>query len=764
MNFKYDKGEMTEMKKPRVSVIMPIYNAEKYVKGTIKQILNQTFKDFELVLINDHPTDKTMDIVRSIKDERIRIVENDHNRGIAYSRNRGLEEARGEYIALMDDDDLTDLERFKLEVEFLDKHPEIDVIGGGSLTINEKGEVISQPPFMLSDPGYVKAQMMFYCPMANSSVMFRKSMIDKYGIRYQDKCLGMEDYRFWIETSLHANIVNFQRTFLYWRVSETGETSRVLEDKLIERRKLFAQFQIYGLESHGFRLTDEEKKVFTDAFEETKSIIYKDLDKLYHVLKKLVAQAYELELPFADEMRYACRNRYLEMVRRYGQNYHIGMIDEAFSCQSVEAKKKVSVVIPTHNREDKITYSINSVLAQTYDNLEIIIVDDCSTDSTAEVVKRLQRLHKDKIFYYKMATNSGPAKARNFGVKQATGEYIAFHDDDDEWHPDKLEIQMTKMLRDTSIDMSFGQMSRYLNGAYVNTVCDRLDWYHMRENFFQELLLDNYVGAPTIVIKKDSFEKIKGFSERIPSLEDWEFAIRAARDLKVEFINTPLMDVHITRQSVTHNVEGYAKSWSYILEKYIEFAKDKNAFILQMYRHLGGALEGQETEDKERYVNMAKKLIVPKVIKEGSLEEKFFDMFFATKENTIIVNQDQHTVDRLSRYRRVCEKLLDPEDTIAKWLVEKKIKKVAIYGMGRLGKCLTDRLDGSGVKVVCGIDRNEASFRKISVMSMESFIKTKPLVDAVIITPLYEYDGLAKRIYDGTGNKYECISVEHLLQ
>lgn len=112
------------MSNPKVSVIMPAYNAEKFIEKTINSILNQTYTDFELLIIDDCSTDNTMDVVRRIKDNRIRIINNKTNQGIAKSRNIGLANAKGEYIALMDNDDLTVVDRFEKEVCYLENHPE----------------------------------------------------------------------------------------------------------------------------------------------------------------------------------------------------------------------------------------------------------------------------------------------------------------------------------------------------------------------------------------------------------------------------------------------------------------------------------------------------------------------------------------------------------------------------------------------------------------------------------------------------------------
>ena len=101
--------------------------------------------------------------------------------------------------------------------------------------------------------------------------------------------------------------------------------------------------------------------------------------------------------------------------------------------------EKISVIIPTYNREQKIVKSVQSVLEQTYSNLEIIIVDDGSTDHTEQVVKEIQ---DERIVYIRQAENQGVSAARNIGVANATADFIAFHDSDDCWHSDKLEKQM----------------------------------------------------------------------------------------------------------------------------------------------------------------------------------------------------------------------------------------------------------------------------------------------------------------------------------
>ena len=150
---------------PAISVIMPVYNAEKYIRKSIESILYQTFEDFELVLIDDCGNDKSMEIARQFSDERIRIIENADNIGISSSRNRGIKESHGKYIALMDDDDIASEERLKHTYEFLEKNSEFDAVGGRYCEIDENDNMVRISPDPLINPKFVKASLMFYNPM-----------------------------------------------------------------------------------------------------------------------------------------------------------------------------------------------------------------------------------------------------------------------------------------------------------------------------------------------------------------------------------------------------------------------------------------------------------------------------------------------------------------------------------------------------------------------------------------------------------------------
>ena len=133
------------MKSPQISVVMPAYNAEKYITEAIDSILFQTFKDFEFIIINDASTDSTKDIIESYKDPRIKLVNNEQNKGVAKSLNIGISVACGKYIARMDADDIALPERFQKQFDFMEQHPNIDVCGSWAKKTGNENEIINNP-------------------------------------------------------------------------------------------------------------------------------------------------------------------------------------------------------------------------------------------------------------------------------------------------------------------------------------------------------------------------------------------------------------------------------------------------------------------------------------------------------------------------------------------------------------------------------------------------------------------------------------------
>src|SRR4051812_30773328 len=130
------------MKNPKISVVMPVLNGEKYLREATESILNQTFKDFEFIIINDGSTDRTEEIIQSFADPRIVYIKNEKNVGLSRVFNQGIRAAQGTYIARMDADDISLLHRFEKELEYLENNPKIDIVGSAMMIIDAEGKKV----------------------------------------------------------------------------------------------------------------------------------------------------------------------------------------------------------------------------------------------------------------------------------------------------------------------------------------------------------------------------------------------------------------------------------------------------------------------------------------------------------------------------------------------------------------------------------------------------------------------------------------------
>ena len=194
---------------------------------------------------------------------------------------------------------------------------------------------------------------------------------------------------------------------------------------------------------------------------------------------------------------------------------------------------KVSIIIPTYNREEFITETINSVLNQTYKDFEIIVVDDGSTDNTKQKLEPFKS--RIKLIEQK---NSERAVARNNGVKNSSGEYIAFLDSDDLWIKNKLENQTNFLDEKKDFILTYGQSFRINeHGKPIKTAKRQIHGYS--GNVFEELLFRNFIVSATPLIRREHFERTTGFQTKYVPYEDWEFWIRLSLLGKFYFFNKP---------------------------------------------------------------------------------------------------------------------------------------------------------------------------------------------------------------------------------
>lgn len=223
----------------------------------------------------------------------------------------------------------------------------------------------------------------------------------------------------------------------------------------------------------------------------------------------------------------------------------------------------VSVILPTFNRSRVLGRAIQSVLAQTFSELELIIVDDGSADDTASLVAAIK---DPRIRYIRHSGNLGAAAARNTGIRAAASEWLAFQDSDDEWLPDKLEKQWAAARGAPGMVIYCG-FRRRRGESFFYTPHKGI---RQREgDVLGELLLGNFVSTQTILIRKELLEEIGGFDDSLPRLQDWDVAIRLAMKYPFRLVDEPLVRVNHSPDSISEQDEAQLEALTIIFEKHV---------------------------------------------------------------------------------------------------------------------------------------------------------------------------------------------------
>ena len=222
----------------------------------------------------------------------------------------------------------------------------------------------------------------------------------------------------------------------------------------------------------------------------------------------------------------------------------------------------ISIVLPSFNRAQVLSKAVESILRQTYKDFELIIVDDGSTDNTADVVKNF---NDDRIVYVRQE-NAGACVARNNGIEHSRGEYIAVQDSDDIWHEDKLEKQL-KTIQDKNADIVFCRMNRMSGGKKIGLVSD-----YFKEGFLSKDVMPMSIGTQTLVGKSIVFKQEK-FDPEMPRFQEFELLVRAQKNYSIYCMEEPLVDYHLQNDSISKHPERYLQAWNLMLKKHPDFLK-----------------------------------------------------------------------------------------------------------------------------------------------------------------------------------------------
>ncbi len=212
-------------------------------------------------------------------------------------------------------------------------------------------------------------------------------------------------------------------------------------------------------------------------------------------------------------------------------------------------EKLISVVIPTYNRREKLSACLESVLAQTYTNIEIIVVDDASQDGTEEL---FENMWDARIRYFRYDINRGACYARNYGARRAHGEFLAFQDSDDTWDKNKLEKQY-RVLMESGADMCFCGMNRVSGEG--RCFYFPVHGFH-QETALEDFLAENRASTQTMLMHRYVWENLE-FDEEIRRYQDWDFGIRVAAGYQLIYLPEALVESEVCSNSISSMVQSY---------------------------------------------------------------------------------------------------------------------------------------------------------------------------------------------------------------
>ncbi len=242
---------MRNQSQPKVSVLIPLYHTNaNHLREAIESILEQSFENFELLILNDSPENESLErIINSYEDKRIKYYKNERNIGITHSRNKLVSMAKGEYLAIMDHDDISLPDRFKKQVEYLDANPDVGVVGCYAESFPRKGHY----PSRFENDEEIKLALMSKCAIIHPSSMIRASILIENEICYEEEFSPSEDYALWARLIPITNFYNIPEVlFLYrWHFNNTTKknlaqmrlaTTSIREQIRIDNPELYADF------------------------------------------------------------------------------------------------------------------------------------------------------------------------------------------------------------------------------------------------------------------------------------------------------------------------------------------------------------------------------------------------------------------------------------------------------------------------------------------------------------------------------------------
>lgn len=442
----------------KISVIVPVYNAEKYVARCLDSILSQDYDNLDVICVNDGSADGSLQILQQYveKDKRVRVF-SQNNQGAAAARNRGMAEALGEYVSFIDADDYIEQGLYRYFDELVSDE-DVFMFNGA---INEKGRFFTKDTFVREvfegeNITYRDFKAVLYGNSSACNKIFNFDFLKRKQISFLDGKI-FEDIDFWFAVLSEAKKIKVSHKCYYQYVFDNPNSVTKTY-----HRNVMGIFDIFDSMMKRAEQSGK-KKYFNNAlfqfqYEKGVEILY-HLDekyaKEYYLKLKSYLQKRQAELMYEEVYQlfdyYLCHNvLYNDYI--HFKNTFILFQDGFRYVQKRPKNIRFSVIVPVYNVEKYLDVCLKSIINQTYENFEIICVNDGSTDKSYEILKK--HAQKDARIKIINQENKGLSAARNVAVKQAVGDYLVFVDSDDWIRTDALEL-LNKQIKNQDLEVCF---------------------------------------------------------------------------------------------------------------------------------------------------------------------------------------------------------------------------------------------------------------------------------------------------------------------
>jgi glycosyltransferase involved in cell wall biosynthesis len=496
---------------PFFSVVMPVYNRERYVREAIESVLAQDDADFELVVVDDGSTDRSVQIIRAIQDPRLRLVHNDHGGG-ASARNKGLSVARGEFVVWIDSDDRQAPGAMAALRRSIAQHPTADVFYGDLEIFDDRfpGQVHRTRYQDYQGRSLLPLLIQGNC-LPNPGTAVRRALYARHGA-YDTAFTRCHDYQIWTRLADTASFKKVEAILCHWRQHDDSLSSA--KTRAFEAKVVLDAFARYPANRLFPDLSD-------DAAGQGRACW-----RVAGILRQLGEHAQALRLAYkAIVLGHEDGETLAELKKLAGSRY----------------EPLFSIILTTYNRPGLLRDALASVGRQTLKDFEVVLVCD-----HGDPVEPLLAEFDFPITYLYQGSNQGLSAARNAGVKLARGRYLAYLDDDDIYLPDHLAVLADAFERQP-------QGVVYTGVEYVNERLEdgqRIELNRSapfaHEAYDRErLFTQNYIPVNTWAHPRSLLAEVGEFDTGLTAFEDWDMLLRLAARYPVVHVSRITAEVHL---------------------------------------------------------------------------------------------------------------------------------------------------------------------------------------------------------------------------